>query len=360
MSRLSSTLMPLGSFSRSLSTTSLRFNATVKPSVQNIAALRRARPVPMSLAREALAASNNDVDRALSWLESHTSTSEAKAAKVSGRSTNEGTIAVSLLSGKRVSMVHLGCETDFVARNDVFLSTARGAAGTAAFLDVPTEGGEPKAPVPGQDPILNFAPSALLSAPLIALPGKDGEVSPIPTSDPQTIQQTLLSALGSTGENLKLLRAVSFAAPFPSSAEIRYVPGCYAHGGTTASEGKVAGIIVLTAKSADADKPVASLIHGPSGNELEEDLSKLARTLSRQVVGFPTKVVKRREGKDKDLDEGEVLLEQQAMMMGEERSVGEVLQEWGKERGVKIDIAGMRRWAVADPLPSEGDAEASD
>ncbi|KAK1926741.1 putative elongation factor ts (ef-ts) [Papiliotrema laurentii] len=357
MPRLIPSLSPFTSLalSRSLHTSTPRLNA-VKPTVQNIAALRRARPVPMSLAREALAASNNDVERALTWLEKQMSASAAKAAKVSGRSTNEGTIAVSLLSGKRVSMIHLGCETDFVARNDVFLKTARGVAGTAAFLDVPSEAG-PKSPQLGSDPILEFPPPALLSAPLIALPnsGEDGS-SPIPTSDPQTIQQSLLSALGSTGENLKLLRAVTFAAPFPSSADIRYVPGCYAHGGASDSEGRVAAIAVLAATSRDAEKPIATLIHGPNGNDLETELSKLARTISRQIVGFPTKVIARKN--EKDLDEGEVLLEQPFMMMGEERKVGEVLREWGTERGIKVDVVGMRRWAVGDAIETDESASA--
>ena len=246
-------------------------------------------------------------------------------------------------------MIHLGCETDFVARNDVFLKTARGVAGTAAFLDVPTEG-EPKSIKPGQDPILSFPPPALLSAPLIALPNS-GDDAPIPTSDPQTIQQSLLSALGSTGENLKLLRAVSFAAPFPSSAETRFIPGCYAHGGKSDSEGRVAGITVLMAKSLDKEKPIATLIHGPNGGDLEAELSKLARTVSRQVVGFPTKQISRNGVTE--LDDGEILLEQAFMMMGEERKVGEVIEEWGKERGLKVDIVGMRRWAVGDAIEGE-------
>jgi elongation factor Ts len=38
------------------------------------------------------------------------------------------------------------------------------------------------------------------------------------------------------------------------------------------------------------------------------------------------------------------------MMMGEERKVVEVLEEWGAERGVKVKIVGMRRWSVSDPL----------
>jgi len=245
-------------------------------------------------------------------------------------------------------MIHQGCETDFVARNEVFLATARGVAGTTAFLDVPSESGPPE-PQIGVDPIQDFPVEALLSAPLIALPPTDSTM-PIPTHDPTTIRQSLLSALGSTGENLKLLRAVNFAAPFPSSPTIRFIPGCFAHGSPTNTEGKVGGLVVLSATSSDPERPISALIHGVGGEELERDLSKLARTLARQVVGFPTKSVTRKEKEADGLAEEEVLMEQGFMMMGEERKVGEVLEEWGRERGMKIGVLGMRRWAVGDSL----------
>jgi elongation factor Ts len=244
-------------------------------------------------------------------------------------------------------MVHLGCETDFVARNEVFLKTARAIAGTAAFLDVPEA--DPEGPKPGQDPILDFPTSALLSAPLIALPpeGPDAPSTPIPTTDVTTVQQTLLASLGQTGENLKLLRAISFAAPFPSSPLIRYVPGAYAHGGPTPAEGKVGGLVVLSVESAEAETPMATRIHGPGGDELEKDLLALARTVARQVVGFPTQAI--RKG-DRPLADEEVLEEQPGMMFASENKVGEVLAEWAKERGLKVNVVGMRRWAVADAL----------
>jgi elongation factor Ts len=109
-------------------------------------------------------------------------------------------------------------------------------------------------------------------------------------------------------------------------------------------------MIVLSVTSQDAEKPIATLIHGAGGDELDAALLKLSRTIARQVVGFPTRVVSRKGEKDKELDEGEVLFEQPFMMMGEERKVGEVLEEWGAERGVKVKIVGMRRWSVSDPL----------
>ena len=340
---------------RCLHASSLCLADPPKPPVHLIAALRRARPVPLSLAREALSHSSNDLEQALCYIERSLSSSETRAAKLSGRSTNEGILAVSLLSGKRVSMVHLACETDFVARNDVFVSTARGVAETAAFLDVPTDSGPLPSPQSGIDPILNFPTEALLSAPLIALPPTDSS-APLSTHEPTTIRQSLLSALGTTGENLKLVRAVSFAAPFPSSPTIRFVPGCFAHGGPGNTEGKVGGIVVISTTSADPEKPIASLIHGAGGDQFEQDLSRLARTVARQVVGFPTKLIHRRSGGGVVEDE-EVLLEQPFMMMGEERRVGDVVEEWGRERAVKVNIVGMRRWALSDALGNVSDSE---
>ncbi|WRT64233.1 uncharacterized protein IL334_001162 [Kwoniella shivajii] len=368
-SSLRSTLIPPF---RCLSSTTARLAETKsKVPITLIASLRKEHPVPLAQAREALEKNNLDLKAALEYLRTTTSANaEKKAAKVSGRDTNEGVIAISLLGGKRVGMIHLGCETDFVARNEVFLKTARGVAETTAFLDVPTEG-EPPHPYSNSntstntstksnsntskiinisDPILSFPTESLLSAPLISLPS-DNSNSPssvISTPEPQTIKQILLSSLSQTGENLKLLRATSFAAPFPSKPEIRFIPSGYAHGGPTDKEGKVGGIIVLAVESLDSEKPIASLIHGPDGDKLESDLNGFARTIARQVVGFPTKVI---EKGDRAVENDEALYEQPFMMFqGDSRPVKEVLEVWGQEKGVKVRVVGMRRWAVGDDL----------
>nr|XP_019049339.1 elongation factor Ts, mitochondrial [Kwoniella bestiolae CBS 10118]OCF28269.1 elongation factor Ts, mitochondrial [Kwoniella bestiolae CBS 10118] len=350
--------------SRSLSTTPFHLNAQkTKVPINLIASLRKEFPVPLAQAREALEKSGLDLKAALEYLKTSSSSSdsaEKKAAKVSGRSTDEGVISISLLGGKRVGMVHLGCETDFVARNQVFLKTAKDISETTAFLDVPSEIDHPvEIDINSKkDPILNFPTESLLSAPLIALPQENssGESSSHPnpissSSDPQTIKQSLLSSLTQTGENLKLLRATSFAAPFPSKPEVRFVPSGYAHGGSNDKQGKVGGIVVLGVESIDAEKPMATLIHGPNGEKLETDLNELARTVARQVVGFPTKIV---EKQDRPFENDEILYEQPFMMKGDERAVKDVLQEWGTERGVRVRVVGMRRWSVGDELEEAG------
>jgi elongation factor Ts len=330
---------------RSFSSSALMMADGPKVPVSLIAQLRKTHPVPMSQAREALAKNGLDLQATMAYLNSATSDAALKKAdKVSGRSTTEGTIAVSLLAGRRVGMVHLACETDFVARNDVFLKAARGIAETAAFLDVPSDDPEPPIPQPGADVVQVFPVEALLSAPLISIPA-EGEPAPIPSSDEaQTVKQVLLAALSQTGENLKLVRAVSFAAPFPSQPTVRYVPGAYTHGGD-ATTGKVGGVVVLSVEGL-GDKPVAALIAAPEGEQLDKDLQALARSLARQAVGFPTKAL----SPGGDVAEEEALLTQQAMLLGSDKTVADYVIEWGQERGVRVTVASMRRWSTSDEV----------
>lgn len=296
--------------------------------------------MPMSQAREALEKSGNDVSAAIAYLKSATgAAAEKKAGKVAGRTTDEGTIAVSLLGGRRVSIVHLACETDFVARNDVFLNAARGIAETAAFLDVPSV--DPSAPQ--STSIQAFPVEQLLSAPLITIPA-DGEPTNATPGDGQTIKQLLLASLSQTSENLKLQRAASFAAPFPAAANRRLVPGAYTHGGD-ATTGKVGGIIVLSVEG-QKEKPVSVILAGPDGEKLENELNALARNIARQVVGFPTKALRATEG----VAEEEALLSQPGMMLGTDKTVSEFLREWGQERGLDVTVADMRRWSTSDAV----------
>lgn len=329
--------------SRAFSTTATPFAPKVP--VALIAQLRKAHPVPMAQAREALEKSNLDVDAAIAYLSSAAGASaQKKADKVAGRSTTEGAIAISLLAGRRVGMVHLACETDFVARNDVFRSVARGVAETAAFLDVPGAAEEQAPPARGSDPVQEFPVDQLLAAPLISVTNGEGAAG-----SEQTIQQLLVSSVSQMGENLRLQRAVSFAAPFPSEAGRRIVPGGYTHGGDE-STGKIGGIVILDVASA-SDKPLASVID----KQKEEELNTLARNLARQVVGFPTAALSPGEG----VAEEEALLTQPFMMGGSDKPVAEAVKAWAEERGLQIDVMAFRRWSTSDEVAGAEPTEAA-
>ncbi|KAI5455207.1 Elongation factor Ts, mitochondrial [Naganishia albida] len=334
-----------------LSTSSRLHN--VKVPITLIAELRKQNPISLSKAREALAASNLSVSAALEWLEKDLEASGAKkVAKVGSRTTKEGLIGVTVM-GTRASMVELRCETDFVAKNEIFRTLAENICSTAAFLDL--------APPSGGDPVTSFPTEELLHAPVIPLDPSAGLLSSSSsahaTPTPQNISQAITSAITQTGENIQLSRACSFSSPIPddrSQTQPFLLPGAYVHGAVKpgGNEGKVGALIVLSTISTAKSSPIMERVaNEPS---LGGDLQKMARAVARQVVGFPTKAVSKDEasGPPVVLEEGEVspfLLEQPFMMyQGEQRTVKEVLEEWAAERNVKVSVAAIRRWTVGE------------
>ncbi|KAJ9091820.1 hypothetical protein QFC19_008933 [Naganishia cerealis] len=329
----------------------------VKVPINLIAELRKQNPISLSKAREALAASDLSVSAALEWLEKDLEASGAKkAAKVGSRATKEGLIAVTVM-GTRAAMVELRCETDFVAKNEIFRGLAENVCSTAAFLDLPVSSSSSSGAV--LDPMTSFPIDELLQAPVIPLDPAAGLLSSSSSSSsspsPQNITQAITSAITHTGENIQLQRAVSFSSPIPdekSSTQPFLLPGVYVHGAVKSggNEGKVGGLVVLSTISTTKSSPIMERL--ASNPSLSGDLQKMARTVARQVVGFPTRDVKQSGGPPVILEEGEVspyLLEQPFMMyQGEQRTVKEVLSEWARERDIKVDVAAIRRWSVGD------------
>ena len=99
--------------------------ATEKPSLKLVAELRKLTEVSISKAREALAASNNDVPAARAWLQNDLAVSGAqRAAKVAHRAAGEGLVCASVFArgtgstsdhgGVRAALVELNSETVFV------------------------------------------------------------------------------------------------------------------------------------------------------------------------------------------------------------------------------------------------------
>jgi elongation factor Ts len=83
--------------------------------------------------KEALAASEGDNAKAISWLREK---GKASAAKKADRATNEGAIGVYIHSNNKIgAMVTLLCETDFVARTDKFQELAKNLAMHVAAAD---------------------------------------------------------------------------------------------------------------------------------------------------------------------------------------------------------------------------------
>jgi elongation factor Ts len=78
--------------------------------------LRDATNLPMMKCKQALAATNGDKQAAIEWLRKQ---GIAATGKFEGRETPNGAIALALAPGRGV-LVKVGCQTDFVAGNEVF------------------------------------------------------------------------------------------------------------------------------------------------------------------------------------------------------------------------------------------------
>lgn len=72
---------------------------------------------PLKDCKEALVEANGDLDAAMEWLKKK---GAASAAKKADRETHEGVVKV-IHDGQRVVGIKIGCETDFVAKNDLFV-----------------------------------------------------------------------------------------------------------------------------------------------------------------------------------------------------------------------------------------------
>lgn len=95
-------------------------------SLDQIKQLREATGVSMMACKKALEEAGGDEQKALELLRKK---GQAKAQERSERSTGEGTVASYIHSNNRIGvLVQLGCETDFVAKNEDFMQLAKDIA----------------------------------------------------------------------------------------------------------------------------------------------------------------------------------------------------------------------------------------
>jgi len=312
-----------------------------KANIKLVAELRKRTEVSLSKAKEALVVTNNNVDAALEWLEKDLITSGAKKKeKVQGRTAGEGLVGVSVLSngfskqnagrGVRAAMVELDCETDFVARNQLFGELLDDIAHTAAFIsdfDTYHTIADSK----------TFLDKLLLPAPLLSA----RDPSQKPTTDVGSAVDALIAKVG---ENVSLTRAVSISHPLPSpQSNVVLRVASYLHGsvaGGLISQGRIGALALLALKS-----PRLSTI--TENSTFPEEIEKLQRSLARQIVGLETLSI---QGAD------ETALYNQPFMMlaGSDQPVGAVLKQWATEKGLTkpgeegsgLEVLEFAKWSV--------------
>ena len=148
---------------------------------EQIAALRTATGSGMVDCKKALTATDGSFDGALAWLREK---GLASASKKAGRSTSEGLVAVAYGADGRssASMVEVNCETDVVAKTEVFQDLVMSIATTSEALFV-----DEAASALDDDARL----AALLAAPLH---GSD---------EYSSVNEALTAMIARVGENLR-------------------------------------------------------------------------------------------------------------------------------------------------------------
>ncbi|KAI0033967.1 EF-TsMt 1 [Vararia minispora EC-137] len=296
----------------------------------------------ISKAREALAAAENDIDKALGWLSKDMVLAGAKkAAKSASRTTTEGLIGLSVLArgvrrdGIRAAMVELNCETDFVARNDLFTNLLDDIAHTAAFLAEHDER--------ALDYITPVDIATLEGAPLISSRATGG-VAQVSVGD--SIRETIAK----TGELIVLHRAVAVARhPFPpAQAELALHLTSYAHGGAKPMQGRTAALALIALKSSSLSTLLTT-------ENFTSDLDRIERSLARQIVGYGATRLRAPEGEE----DSTALYEQPFGMLAgtpTDLTVAKYLKKWAHEQQLiyegaedgGISILEMERWKVGD------------
>ena len=344
--------------------------APAKVPIKLIAELRKQTTVSLDKAREALSHANGDIPKALDWLKNDLITTGAKkAAKVASRTTGEGVIGVSVISqglgagatagnsmhtgGVRGAIVELNCETDFVARNELFARLAQDIAHTAAFVVEPS-------PDYHTTPFRSLSLSAdLLSAPLVT----HDDPTCVPTGD---VASAIRDTIVKVGENISLRRASVVAQHtfpvLPRSLDSATRLGSYVHGTLHGLPcGRVAGLALLNLRA----PKVLELLAQQSFND---ELSILQRALARQIVGFDTPAIRRGVLTEAEENYGDAqpLYEQPFVTLpGEFQGlpVEESLRKWAVSSGLAseesapgaVEVLRFLKWTVGEPLeePSE-------
>lgn len=277
---------------------------------QLLTALRKKTGFSFTKCNEAMKLNDNDLEKAEIWLNVQAEKEGwAKAKKLQSRSTSQGLIGVKA-DKNFISLAEVACETDFVARNELFVNFVAATAQS----------------------ILNFRQQVIEQNKKISSNVKQNVTHlretvmehelrnfKHPNYD-MTVEEHIVQLVGKVGENLKLKRGLAIA-----TAEENII-GVSTHGNsaTTAngcSVGTFAGVVVL--------KPITE-IHDLS------KLRKLARDLSQHVIGMNPVAIRASDNVSND----ESLLGQE-FLLNDKVTVEQLITEAG------VDVVDFIRYGLS-------------
>ncbi len=286
-------------------------------SAKSVKDLRDKTGAGMMDCKRALGDADGEIEKAIELLRER---GLAKAGKRSGRATSEGAVSIAI-DGSVAAMVEVGCETDFVARTDLFVGFGQQLAETVA-----------------KDASIDSLDS-LLKASI------DGE----------TVADKVAAAISRLGENIIVKRVTRL------NAGASGIAGGYVHAGgnlgvvvTLATEGSGAEIETLAKDlamhvAAADPSPLAVDRSGidPALIDSERSIYRNQALQSGKPEGVVEKIV---EGRIKKYL-SEVCLVEQAFVKDSDRTVGDLLRDVGAEVHAEIAVNEYQRYKLG-----EGDA----
>lgn len=371
--------------------------------MSDISAIRKAVPgTSLVKAKQALVATWEDsaaqasVEAALKWLEQdRASTGAKKAEKLADREANEGLVGIwidadgitteyydskTIPAPPLAGIVELKCETDFVARNDLFVKLLKDLANSAAhFLTVhPEHGGSHKEATSKVPDLVDVPWEHFKDFPHVPVDlGTKGD------GDAISVENRLVDVISRLGEKITVGRVSALRSnPIqsrqadeqaignnkPIEGELKnelFLASAFTHGsvpspqqiteklnpGTSFACGKVASLLVTHFKGPQVEQMRAN----------KDVITALGRCLARQSVGLDTKTVRAVQGGisvEQGDPESTSLYSQPFMMLlptaqvessGEE-SVQTVLKKWADKhaQGGSVEVKDMRRWSLND------------
>lgn len=282
---------------------------------KDVAALRQRTGAGMMDCKKALEENGGDIDAAVEWLRKR---GIAKAEKRADRSTSEGLIGADVRdNGALGVLVELGCETDFVARNDDFTATL------AALVEQMATSGATDA-------------ASFLST----------------TMNGQSVDEYVKLASGKTGEAMQVRRVARVEAGGEGQV------GVYRH-----HNGKLATLVAVQASSADvannpatlevakyiaehiaAAAPIAVDRDGVPADKLESE-QRIAEDQARQTGKPEAMIEKIAKGKVESYLK-EVTLLPQAWVRDPSKSISDLLKEHGKTAGGELTVTQFVRFQL--------------
>ncbi|KAJ3287617.1 hypothetical protein HK104_008509 [Borealophlyctis nickersoniae] len=321
------------------------------PTTVLVARLRKETGCSIAKAREAIretetstvGAADDLYALALQWLEVDSSASASKkAAKLGSRTAREGLVGVCVMDSS-AAIFEVNSETDFVSRSPDFSALCERIGATIAVLG---GDGAMSAEMAAQKSAL--APvdiEAILEAPLLPAASQAADAADL---EVRSVREAIVETVGKLGENIQLRRAKVTHGGEGS------VVGAYVHGDSKLPKGlgRIGGLVILRVR------PVSLL-----GGESAEALSKLARRLAQQVVGFKPAVLRESDFKEAERvpDEGEtmeefldrlVLLRQPYVGGG---TVADGVANVGKEIGGVVEVASFVRFECGEGIEKKED-----